>query len=455
MAFQSINPSTDALIKNYSNTSWDDALSIVEKTNRTFKEWSETNFQFRASHLKKMAENLRFRKEELAELMAIEMGKPLSQGIAEIEKCAWVCDYYADHGEKFLTAELVSSDGQKSYFAFRPCGIILAIMPWNFPFWQVIRFLAPAVMAGNGALLKHAPNVTGCALAIKQIFDDSGFPQELFNVVLLEPGQIGLLIEQPLIQGVTLTGSVRAGQVVAGQAGKFLKKTVMELGGSDAYIVLEDADIELAAEACVNSRLINSGQSCIAAKRFLVVESVHRRFEELLVEKMKNKTIGDPLKGQFDLGPLARKDLRDTLHQQVEKSVRQGAKIVLGGKIPDGIGSFYPPTVLSGVKPGMVVFEEETFGPVASVIAVKNESEAIDLANKTSFGLGSAVFTADIERGEKIARDYMQAGSCFVNAFVKSDPRLPFGGIKQSGYGRELSVFGIREFVNIKTVYIR
>lgn len=455
MAFQSINPSTDALVKNYSNTSWNDVLSIVEKTYRIFQEWSETSFQARANHLKKMAEVLQIQKNNLAELMAIEMGKPLLQGMAEIEKCAWVCEYYAEHGERFMTPELVSSDGLKSYIAFRPLGIILAIMPWNFPFWQVIRFLAPAVMAGNGALLKHAPNVTGCALAIKRIFNESGFPHELFDVVLLEPEQISQLIEHPLVQGVTLTGSVRAGQVVAAQAGKFLKKTVMELGGSDAYIVLEDADIELAAETCVNSRLINSGQSCIAAKRFLVVESVYQRFEELLIEKMKNKTIGDPLKGAFDLGPLARKDLRDTLHEQVEKSVRQGAKVRLGGVIPQGTGAFYHPTVLTGVKPGMTVFEEETFGPVASIISVRDESEAIKLANQTSFGLGGAVFTANLARGEKIARDYIHAGSCFVNAFVKSDPRLPFGGIKQSGYGRELSVFGIREFVNIKTVYIK
>ncbi|MBX7151064.1 NAD-dependent succinate-semialdehyde dehydrogenase [bacterium] len=455
MAFQSINPSTDALIKNYSPTSWKDALSLVDKTTHAFQKWTETSYQSRANHLKKMAEVLRARKKSLAELMASEMGKPILQGIAEIEKCAWVCEYYADHGEKFLSPESVPSDGQKSYITYKPLGIILAIMPWNFPFWQVIRFLAPTVLAGNGALLKHAPNVSGCAMAIKQVFDDSGFPQELFNVVFLEPEHISQLIEHPLIQGVTLTGSVKAGQAVASHAGKFLKKTVMELGGSDAYIVLEDADIELAAETCVNSRLINTGQSCIAAKRFLVVEAVHERFEELLIEKMRKKTIGNPLEGQFDLGPLARKDLRDTLHRQVEESIRQGAKLKLGGQIPQGSGAFYPPTVLSGVKPGMTVFEEETFGPVASVISIKNESEAVQLANKTSFGLGGAVFTTDLERGEKIARDYIQAGSCFVNAFVKSDPRLPFGGIKQSGYGRELSAFGIREFVNIKTVYIK
>jgi succinate-semialdehyde dehydrogenase/glutarate-semialdehyde dehydrogenase len=330
----------------------------------------------------------------------------------------------------------------------------MAVMPWNYPFWQVFRFAAPALMAGNAAILKHASNVSGCSLAIEDVFKKSELPQSLFQNILLSSKRVDELITHPLICAVNLTGSQSAGRAVAGAAGKLLKKTVLELGGSDPYIILDDADLEKTAEACVESRLLNSGQSCIAAKRFVVVEAVRKRFEELLVAKMQEKIMGDPLNEDTEIGPQARSDLRDDLHRQVVQSIEKGARCLLGGRMPQGDGAFYPPTVLGNVQKGMPAYNEETFGPVAAVIAVKNEAEAIRTANDTVFGLGAAVFTSDIDHGERIAVDKLEAGNCFVNTFVESDPRLPFGGIKQSGYGRELSHYGIKEFVNIKTVYV-
>jgi succinate-semialdehyde dehydrogenase/glutarate-semialdehyde dehydrogenase len=328
-------------------------------------------------------------------------------------------------------------------------------MPWNFPFWQVFRFAAPALMAGNVALLKHASNVSGCAIAIQEIFREAGFPEPAFRTLLVASGRVGPIIDSPAVKAVTLTGSTPAGQSVASRAGHALKKTVLELGGSDPYLVLEDADLEAAAEACVTSRLINSGQSCIAAKRFIVVEPVRKRFEELFVEKMRSKKMGDPLEAGIDLGPLARHDLRDTVHKQVEATVRAGARVLLGGTPLEGKGAFYPPTVLADVRKGMAAFDEEVFGPVAAIVPARDEDDAVKLANDSPFGLGAAVFTQDLARGERIAAHALEAGSCFVNTFVRSDPRLPFGGIKESGYGRELSHLGIREFVNAKTVYVK
>jgi succinate-semialdehyde dehydrogenase/glutarate-semialdehyde dehydrogenase len=386
--------------------------------------------------------------------MAVEMGKPLAGGKAEIEKCAWCCDYYAQSAEAFLRSEPIETDARKSYVAHRPLGVVLAVMPWNFPFWQVFRFAAPALMAGNAGVLKHASNVPGCALAIEELFRDAGFPEGLFRTLLIESKQIEKLLDHEEIVAATLTGSVKAGRSVASLSGARVKKTVLELGGSDAYLILEDAALDQSAEACAASRLINSGQSCIAAKRFIAVDAVHDAFVERFVREMQKRKLGDPLAEGTDVGPQARADLRDELHQQVEKSLARGARCVLGGKVPPGPGAFYPPTVLVDVKPGMPAYDEELFGPVASVIRARDEADAIRIANDTEFGLGAAVFTQDVERGQRIAEREIEAGSCFVNAFVKSDPRLPFGGIRHSGYGRELSHHGIREFVNIKTVYV-
>jgi len=399
------------------------------------------------------ADRLRRAKESCARLMAEEMGKPIVQGRSEVEKCAWVCDYYAQQAERFLAPEVIATDATNSYVVFQPLGVILAIMPWNFPFWQAFRAAVPALMAGNAVLLKHASNVSGCALAIEALFRDAGLPDGLFSTLLMESRRVGELIAHPLVRGVTLTGSTEAGKAVAAQAGARLKKTVLELGGSDPYLVLDDADLEPTVETCVASRLTNSGQSCIAAKRFLVVESIRRQFEERYVELVRARRVGDPLHEDTQVGPLARRDLRDGLHQQVQRSVRAGARLLIGGAIPDGPGAYYPPTVLTEVRKGMAAFGEETFGPVAAIVPVRDEDEAVRLANDSPFGLGAAVFTADLQRGERIAAR-LEAGCCVVNASVRSDPRLPFGGVKQSGYGRELSHFGIREFVNVKTVCV-
>ena len=398
---------------------------------------------------------LRKHKEKYSRLMTEEMGKPIVQSRSEVEKCAWLCDYFAENGEEFLKDKIVESDASKSFVTFQPLGVVLAVMPWNFPYWQVFRFAVPGLMAGNAGVLKHASNVTGCALAIEEIFREAGFPENLFRTLIVSSKKMDKVIELEKIRAVTLTGSVPAGKAVASKAGSLIKKTVLELGGSDPYVVLEDADLDAAADICVTSRLINGGQSCIAAKRFVIVEEVYDKFRDLFVEKMKAKKMGDPFDESNDLGPQAKDNLRDDLHDQVKKSVEIGAKLLLGGKIPDRKGAYYPPTVLENVGQGMPAYDDELFGPVASLIRAKDEIEAVKIANDSVFGLGAAVFTNDVNRGERIAREELNAGNCFVNAFVKSDPRLPFGGVKESGYGRELSWFGIHEFVNIKTVYIK
>ena len=452
---KTISPVDGEAIAEYREWTWkkvDHALRSAEQAQR---EWRRTSFEERAGHLKKAGEILRADAAEYGELMAREMGKPLAQGKAEAEKCAWACEYYADNGARFLAAEPVETDASRSFVAFEPLGTVLAIMPWNFPFWQVFRFAAPALMAGNAAVLKHASNVFGCALAIEEIFRTAGFPKDLFRSALVGSKRVKKLIQHPSVKAVTLTGSTPAGRAVAAQAGAVLKKSVLELGGSDPYVVLEDADLDLAVETCVNGRLINSGQSCIAAKRFIVVQPVLQEFTDRFVALMKERKTGRPLEPDIDLGPLARVDLRDQLHEQVQQSVAKGATAALGGAKSGGLGAFYQPTVLTDVKRGMPAYEEELFGPVAAIIAAEDEADAIRIANDTSFGLGAAVFTRDVARGERIAREELEAGACFVNAVVKSDPRLPFGGIKDSGYGRELSSFGIREFVNIKTVWVK
>ncbi len=452
---QSINPADDTILKEYLETAEGELKNIILNAHNDFLDWKNTDFKHRSEKMKKAAAVLRNRKEEFAKIMTMEMGKPIVQARAEAEKCAWVCDYYAENAEKFLMEEEVRTDASKSFISYEPLGVVLAVMPWNFPFWQVFRFAAPNLMAGNAGILKHSSNVTGCALAIEGIFKEAGFPENLFRTLIISSKKVSSVIENKFVKAVTLTGSTAAGISVAKNAGAQLKKSVLELGGSDPYLVLEDADLDSAAETCVNSRLLNGGQSCIAAKRFIVVEKIYNDFEKLFLKKMKSKKMGDPFDEENNLGPQARNDLRDELHQQVVKSVKMGASLLLGGKIPEGKGAYYPPTILTDVKPGMPAYDEELFGPVAAVIKVKDEEEGIKVANDTVFGLGAAVFTNDILRGENIAKKYLNSGSCFVNEFVKSDPRLPFGGIKESGYGRELSVFGIREFVNIKTVYIK
>jgi len=452
---RSVDPATGEIIAEHGEMSPGDVMAAVDRAHDAFLRWRRTTFRERHKHVMAAARTLRERVDVLARLMAMEMGKPVREGRAEVEKCAWVCEHYAESAERYLAAEQIGTDASRSYVVYRPLGVILAVMPWNFPFWQVFRFAAPALMAGNSVVLKHASNVQGCARAIEEVFRETGIPESIFTNLPVGSAGVRQVIEHPLVRAVTLTGSGPAGSEVAAAAGRSLKKCVLELGGSDPLVVLEDADLDLAAERGVTSRLINTGQSCIAAKRFIVVNAVHDRFVDLVVERMAAVSPGDPLDPDTIIGPLARHDLRDDLHRQVTESVDAGADILLGGEIPGGKGAFYPPTVLTGVTPGMPAFDEELFGPVAAVVRAEDEEDALHLANATSFGLGAAVFTRDTERGERIAVEVFEAGCCFVNDLVRSDPRLPFGGVKASGFGRELGPHGIREFVNAKTVWVR
>jgi succinate-semialdehyde dehydrogenase/glutarate-semialdehyde dehydrogenase len=451
---QSVNPADGTLVANYDRTTPAEVREHIETAARLQRDWAHTDLATRRGMLLRLGEILEERSNELALLMALEMGKPVSEGRGEVTKCAWACRYYAEEASSILADQHIEAGRSKSYVAYRPLGVILAVMPWNFPFWQVIRFLAPALMAGNGGILKHASNVTGCAVAIDEMVVAAGFPNGLFRTVVVPSSGVSEIIDNQMIRAVTLTGSDAAGRAVAGRAGAQLKKTVLELGGSDPYLILEDADLDLAIDMCATSRLINGGQSCIAAKRFIVHESISKVFTTRLTEAMSAYPVGDPTNEATRIGPMARVDLRDELHDQVRRSVENGARLVTGGVTPVGPGAFYPPTVLADVTPAMPVYREETFGPVATVITVSSEEEAIAVANDSPFGLGAAVFTQDVPRGERIARDRIEAGSVFVNAFVASDPRLPFGGIKESGYGRELSHIGMQEFLNLKTVVV-
>lgn len=450
-----VNAATGQPIRTWHHHDDATAAKRIDDAALAWQTWREVDIAERAVRLRACAALLKERREPIARLMAEEMGKPLKQGIAEAEKSAWVCEYYADHAASFLAAEPVDMGMHKSYVACEPLGTVLAIMPWNFPFWQFFRFAAPALMAGNTIVLKHALNTTGCGHAIIELMHDAGFPGSVVVQVVVSDRQVDALIRHPSICGVTITGSTRAGRAVAAAAGSVLKKTVLELGGSDPYLILEDADIEKAADICTTSRLINAGQSCIAAKRFIAVAKVRKSFEEAFIAALKKKIVGDPVAADTDVGPMARSDLRDDLHRQVRESIAAGATCRLGGALPEGPGWFYPVSLLTGVRKGMPAYDEELFGPVAAIIEAHDEEDAIRIANDSRYGLGAAVFTRDAARGEYIARYRLAAGCCFVNDFVKSDPRLPFGGIMDSGYGRELGAAGIREFVNIKSIVVK
>ena len=453
MSIQSINPATGEVLKTFEETSGPALEGLLGRAHEAFRQWRTLPMAARAPRMREAGRLLRAGRAEHARIMALEMGKPIAQGEAEVDKCAWVCEYYAEHAERMLAEDPRETDAAQSYVRFDPLGPVLAVMPWNFPFWQVFRFAAPALMAGNAGILKHASNVPQSALAIEAVFREAGFPHGLFATALVGSSAVAGLIADPRIAAATLTGSERAGITVAEQAGRALKKTVLELGGSDPFIVLADADLAAAARTAAEARLINSGQSCIAAKRFIVVESVADQFLDRFLAELSARRMGDPLSRDTQVGPQARLDLRDDLHRQVEESVRRGARVLLGGKIPAGGGAFYPPTLLAAVDKGMPAFDEETFGPVAAVIRAKDEADAVRLANDSTFGLGASLWTGDRDRARRLAGE-IEAGSVFVNGLVKSDPRLPFGGIKRSGYGRELSEYGIREFVNVKSVWI-
>jgi succinate-semialdehyde dehydrogenase/glutarate-semialdehyde dehydrogenase len=450
---RSVNPCNGKVLRSYDEHSDADVSGIRARASGAATSWREVPFAQRALLMRRAAADLRDRREEHARLMTEEMGKTFAAARAETDKCALCCDYYAEHAEAFLSPEVVATDATRSLVRYDPLGPVLAVMPWNFPYWQVFRFAAPALMAGNVGLLKHASNVPGCALAIEEVFRRAGFPGGCFQTLMIGSRAVEGIIRDEVVKAVTLTGSEPAGVAVASAAGACLKKTVLELGGSDPFVVLEDADIASAAKVAAQARCINNGQSCIAAKRFIVVEAAAEAFEDAFVRAMAALRVGDPMDPDTDVGPMAREDLLAELHDQVERSIKAGAVLRLGGKRLEGPGAFYPPTVLTGVRPGMPAFDEETFGPVAAVIRAKDEADAVALANRSPFGLGASLWMGDPARGEALARS-IESGSVFVNGPVKSDPRLPFGGIKRSGYGRELSAFGIREFVNIKTVWI-
>jgi len=452
---QSINPFTGEIVQTYREQTTAEIDTIVQLVDTAYQGWKQTAFEHRSKLMKNLQAKLVEKRESLAALIVAEMGKVYREALGEVDKCALACGYYAENGERFLQNELVQTEAQESYISYQPIGTILAVMPWNFPFWQVFRFIAPALMAGNTGLLKHASNVSGCSLAIEQLVSEAGFPENVFRTLLIGSSRVEAVIANPLVKAVTLTGSTPAGKAVAAAAGANLKKSVLELGGSDPYLILADADVVTAARLCVTSRLLNAGQSCIGAKRFIIADSVYDAFKSEFVRLMTASVYGDPLNPNTTIGPLSRKDLREELHQQVEKSRAMGASVLVGGFIPVGEAAFYPPTVMENVTPGMPAYHEELFGPVAVLYRFKTEEEAIRIANDTVFGLGAGVFSADLTKGKLLAEKGLEAGCVFVNDFVKSDPRLPFGGIKESGYGRELSYVGIREFVNVKSIVVK
>jgi succinate-semialdehyde dehydrogenase/glutarate-semialdehyde dehydrogenase len=454
-SFATTDPATLQPGKSYPGHSPQHAALKVARAAEAQRQWRRTGFDERARLMRAAAGVLRVRRDEFAALMTSEMGKTIADGRAETEKCASACDHFAAHAAGYLARQTVQIEGAKAFVTFNPLGVVLAVMPWNFPFWQVFRFAAPALMAGNGGVLKHASNVPGCALAIESVFKEAGFPDGLFATVLVKSADVKALIEDAHIAAVTLTGSVPAGRSVATTAGSVLKKCVLELGGADAYLVLEDADVALAAKVCAAARMVNGGQSCIAGKRFIVVRPLRAAFVAALVEAMRHYEMGDPRDPATKLGPLQSVAARDQIHAQVQESIAKGATLLLGGTIPDKPGAWYPATVLGNVKPGQPAHDDEVFGPVAAVIEAADERDAIAIANASEFGLGSGVLTRDLARGERIAAEELDAGMSFVNDNVRSDPRMPFGGVKHSGYGRECADFGIREFVNVKSVQVK
>ncbi len=453
MVIRSINPTTEEALAEFEEFTPEQVETVLREAQQAFGQWRRTSFEERAALMRRTASYLRQHKERLAGLTTAEMGKPIVEAEAEIEKCAWTADFYAAHAARFLADEPVTTNARESFVAFEPLGSVLAIMPWNFPYWQVFRFAIPALMAGNTAVLKHASNVSQCALTIEEVFRESGFPQGTFRTLLVPSSAVEGIIKDPRIAAVTLTGSEAVGSIVARAAGEALKKTVLELGGSDPFIVLADADLDGAVEFAVRSRFQDCGQSCISAKRFIVVEEVAEEFERRFAEATSHLRVGDPTQRETQIGPVARGDLRNDVDQQVRETVQQGARILQGGKSLGDKGYFYAPTVLVNVQPTMVAFQEETFGPIAAVMRVRDAEEAIAVANASIYGLGGNLWTCDIERGKQLARQ-IETGGVFINGMTASDPRLPFGGVKRSGYGRELSSFGIREFVNIQTIWV-
>lgn len=450
---KSINPSNGNLLNEFTEHSNQEVVEIIDAVDANWLEWKKTSFSYRGKLMHKAALVLLANKKEFAKTISLEMGKPLSESLAEVEKSAWVCKYYADEAENILSDEIIASDASKSFVSFEPIGIVLAVMPWNFPFWQFFRFAAPALMAGNAGVLKHASNVQGCAAAIETVFKEACFPENLIRNLVINSGQVEAVITNPKIKACTLTGSEFAGSSVAMTSGKVIKKVVLELGGADAFIVLKDANLEKAAKVAVQSRMLNNGQSCIAAKRFIIDSNILDEFLRLINIEIDKLKIGNPLNEGVQVGPLARADLREEIHYQVEQTLKQGATLLRGGKFIEGDGYFYEPTIITNLKPGMNLYDEESFGPVFSVFTFSTEKEAIKIANDSEFGLGGSLWTSDLVNSEKLARQ-IESGGVFINGMTKSDPRLPFGGIKKSGYGRELSHYGIKEFVNIKTIWI-
>jgi succinate-semialdehyde dehydrogenase/glutarate-semialdehyde dehydrogenase len=453
MPFATRNPTNDQLISTFESWNSRQLDEALERAQRAQLEWANSTFTHRAGILNSAARSLRASLQKFAALISLEMGKPLKEALAEIEKCAAACDYYADHGEDFLRHEMVDSDAARSYIAYRPLGVILAIMPWNFPFWQVFRAAAPALMAGNAILLKHAPNVPQCALAIEEIFRDCGLPSGVFTTAMIEVDQVEQAISHPAIQGVTLTGSESAGRLVAASAGRHLKKCVLELGGSDPFVVLDDADMDLTIKNAIASRFMNCGQSCIAAKRFILVPQIAEEFVAKLQHEVSALRLGDPLEAGTQIGPMARIDLRDRLHQQVTDSLAHGSRAVTGCVPLDRDGYFYQPSIIDHVSGGTRAYHEELFGPVATIIRADDENDALRIANETRYGLGASIWSRNVVHAEALSKR-INAGCTFINGMVKSDPRLPFGGTRASGYGRELSHYGMHEFVNVQTIWI-
>ena len=451
--FTTINPATGKEIKEYSFMRDNEAIEAVDKCHKAFEKWRLKSIDERAKVIKSIAKELKKNKEKFVKLMTQEMGKVLKQGEQEIDLCAGICEYTAEHASNELKDEERDlPNGGKGIISYAPIGVIYGIQPWNFPAYQAVRYSIANLMAGNGVLLKHAENVSGSALLLKKIYEDAGLPKDLFTVLLIDHDQSDKIIDHELVRGVTLTGSPEAGKIIAEKAGAALKKTVLELGSNDAYLVLDDADVELAAKVCVQGRIYNNGETCVAAKRFVVVDKVYDAFKEAFVKGMKDIKMGDPTDEDTDIGPMAREDLRNTLHEQVQKSVEQGAKVLVGGKKPEGEGFFYPATVLANLEPGQPAYDDELFGPVASLIRAEDNEDAMRIANDSRFGLGGGIFSKDEDKAFELAKKHFDTGMVFINSFGLAQPNMPFGGVKNSGYGREHGGFGIREFVNAKAV---